>query len=140
MMITLDNITNEAVNFTDREELRPPPASQVTVISLSGLFFLIGTVGVLGNALVIFVILTDKRMRCSVTNLLIMNLAVSDFIIMVVCIPDIVQFMKNVGWKLGLISCRLLRFTEVFSLYASVMTLVGVCVERFSTRDGQHVR
>ncbi|XP_076322126.1 LOW QUALITY PROTEIN: neuropeptide receptor 15-like [Tachypleus tridentatus] len=131
MIITLDNVTNESVTFTNGEEHHPPPASQITVISLSVLFFLIGTVGVLGNALVIFVILADKRMRCSVTNLLIMNLAVSDFIIMVACIPDIVQFMKNVGWKLGLNSCRLLRFTEVFSLYASVMTLVGVCVERY---------
>ncbi|XP_013775509.1 neuropeptide receptor 15-like [Limulus polyphemus] len=130
-MPTLDNITISIDNFTDIGDIRLPPASKVTIISLSALFFVIGSVGFVGNALVIFVVLSDKRMRSSVTNIFIMNLAVSDFIIMVVCVPDIVQFMENVGWRLGLNSCRLLRFTEVFALYASVMTLVGVCVERY---------
>ncbi|XP_054724885.1 neuropeptide receptor 15-like [Uloborus diversus] len=70
-------------------------------------------------------------MRSSVTNLLIMNLAISDFIIMIVCIPDIVQFIENRGWRLGLTACKALRFTEVFALYASVMTLLSVCIERY---------
>uniref|UniRef100_T1IUC2 G-protein coupled receptors family 1 profile domain-containing protein n=1 Tax=Strigamia maritima TaxID=126957 RepID=T1IUC2_STRMM len=106
-----------------------PPATTLTIAILSSLFFAIGLVGIAGNLLVIFVILSDRKMRQSVINVLIMNLAVSDLIIMVVCIPEIVQFMLNTGWRLGLVCCCIVRFTQVFSLYASVMTLVAICVE-----------
>ncbi|XP_021003115.2 neuropeptide receptor 15-like [Parasteatoda tepidariorum] len=107
------------------------PATKSTIICLSVLFFVIGAIGIAGNFLVIFAIIGDQRMRKSVTNLLIMNLAFSDLIIMISCIPDIIQFIGNKGWKLGLPLCKALRFTEVFALYASVMTLVSVCIERY---------
>ncbi|XP_076322000.1 neuropeptide receptor 15-like [Tachypleus tridentatus] len=130
--MTIENETSMAVNITlgddDDEHL---PASKVTIISLSVLFFVIGSVGLVGNFLVIYMILSDTRMRSSMTNLFIMNLAISDFIIMIVCVPDIIQFMENNGWQLGLTSCKVIRFSEVSALYASVMTLVSVCIERY---------
>ncbi|XP_067136805.1 neuropeptide receptor 15-like [Centruroides vittatus] len=115
------------VDINDRVDV----ASYSAIVCLSFLFFVIGSIGIVGNLLVIYAILSDKRMRRSVTNLLLMNLAVSDFINMVVCIPDIIQFIENHGWRLGLPLCKVLRFTEVFALYASVMTLVSVCIERY---------
>ncbi|XP_035231611.1 neuropeptide receptor 15-like [Stegodyphus dumicola] len=126
------NITDTesyAWNSTMNVDERLPPASATSIIGLSLLFFIIGAIGITGNLLVIFAILGDQRMRNSVTNLLIMNLAVSDLIIMIACIPDIIQFIENRGWRLGLSMCKALRFTEVFALYASVMTLVSVCLE-----------
>ncbi|GFS58521.1 g_PROTEIN_RECEP_F1_2 domain-containing protein [Trichonephila clavipes] len=117
-------------NVSTEEAERLPPATAFSIISLSLLFFIIGAIGIAGNLLVIFAILGDQRMRNSVTNLLIMNLALSDLIIMIACIPDIIQFIENKGWRLGLPLCKALRFTEVFALYASVMTLVSVCLER----------
>ncbi|ESO88165.1 hypothetical protein LOTGIDRAFT_62390, partial [Lottia gigantea] len=88
-------------------------------------------VGVIGNGLVIFVILIDRKMRKSVTNIFIMNLAIADFLIMTFGIPELVQFILNRGWLLGEGLCRFNRFTLVVSLYASVMSLVSVCIERF---------
>ncbi|KAI0235685.1 Neuropeptide receptor 15, partial [Lamellibrachia satsuma] len=70
-------------------------------------------------------------MRHSVTNLFIVNLAVSDLLILVVGVPDIVQFMLNRGWLLGDVLCRLDRYVLVFCLYASVLSLVAVCIERY---------
>ncbi|GFY76085.1 neuropeptide receptor 15 [Trichonephila inaurata madagascariensis] len=118
-------------NVSTEEAERLPPATAFSIISLSLLFFIVGAIGISGNLLVIFAILGDQRMRNSVTNLLIMNLALSDLIIMIACIPDIIQFIENKGWRLGLPLCKALRFTEVFALYASVMTLVSVCLERY---------
>ncbi|ELT96403.1 hypothetical protein CAPTEDRAFT_94759 [Capitella teleta] len=69
-------------------------------------------------------------MRRSATNLFIMNLAVSDFVILAIGVPDIVQFMLNRGWVLGVIACKMHRYIMVASLYASIMTLTAVCVER----------
>ncbi|KAL8570768.1 hypothetical protein ACOMHN_006918 [Nucella lapillus] len=101
----------------------------LTISLLSLLFFVIVLVGIIGNALVIFVILTDRKMRQSVTNLLILNLAVADLVMMVLGVPEIVQFVLDRGWVIGIVFCRLDRFLLVVCLYVSVMSLVSVCIE-----------
>jgi hypothetical protein len=108
----------------------PEPASMETIVLLSMLFIIIGTVGLIGNSLVIIVILFDRKMRQSLTNIFIMNLAVADFVIMLVGIPEIVQFMMNRGWLLGAALCKVNRFILVVSLYVSILSLVSVCIER----------
>lgn len=100
------------------------------IVGLSLLFFVIVLVGLVGNALVIFVILADRKMRQSVTNLLILNLAAADLVIMAFGVPEIVQFMMDRGWLLGLGLCRMDRFLLVVCLYCSVLSLVSVCIER----------
>ncbi|KAH6938525.1 hypothetical protein HPB50_010271 [Hyalomma asiaticum] len=107
-----------------------PVVSPATIATLASLFAAIGITGVLGNAFVVCAVLGDRDMRSSVTNLFILNLALSDLTILLACVPDIVLFIRNRGWELGLGMCRALRFIEVMALYASVMTLVSVCVER----------
>ena len=69
-------------------------------------------------------------MGWSVTNLLIMNLALADFLIMLFGVPEIIQFIVNRGWLLGLALCKFQRYVLVVSLYCSILTLVAVCVER----------
>ena len=101
-----------------------------TIIYLSVIFFLIGVVGVSGNLLVIFAVICSKKMRGSMTNLLITNLAFADLLIMVLGIPEIIQFMKNKGWTFDDITCRVNRYILVTSLYASILTLLSLCVER----------
>lgn len=100
------------------------------IVGLSLVFCIIGLLGIIGNSLVILIILSDRKMRRSVTNLFIMNLAVSDLLIMLFGIPEIVMFMLNRGWLLGWVMCKLERYALVFSLYSSVITQVSVCVER----------
>lgn len=121
-----------AMDFNDSgfSPLPPEPASGEVIVLLSLLFIVIGTVGLLGNGLVIIVILFDRKMRQSVTNIFIMNLATADFIIMLIGIPEIVQFMVNRGWLLGPALCRVNRFSLVVCLYVSILSLVSVCIER----------
>ncbi|KAK6180249.1 hypothetical protein SNE40_012438 [Patella caerulea] len=126
------NDTNgTARSMLERTPIPPPQADLGAIIGLSILFSAIVLVGIVGNGLVIFVILADRKMRQSVTNIFIMNLAIADFFIMAFGIPELVQFIMNRGWILGGGLCKFNRFTLVVSLYASVMSLVSVCVERF---------
>lgn len=120
------NVTSSPEPLTSSD----PVASSATIATLTALFTAIGVSGVVGNVFVVYAVVSDRDMRSSVTNLFILNLALCDLTILVVCVPDIVLFVRNHGWELGLPLCRTLRFVEVFALYASVMTLVGVCVER----------
>lgn len=117
-------------------EHRPPSADSraatrfESVVALSALLCAIEVLGIVGNILVIVVVVVDKKMRRSPTNMFIMNLSVGDLLIMIFGIPEIVQFMLDRGWLLGLAMCRVERFALVCSLYASIMTLMSVCVER----------
>ena len=122
-------------NVTDGNRTPPglpglPAASEGSLISLSLLFCTIGSIGLVGNLLVIYIILSDKKMRRSVTNLFIMNLALADLMIMLFGVPEIVMFMLNRGWLLGVAMCKFQRYVLTVSLYVSIMTLVAVCVER----------
>ncbi|KAH3830575.1 neuropeptide receptor 15-like [Dreissena polymorpha] len=121
---------NWSVNVSTPSALEEP-ASREVIVLLSILFIVIGTVGLIGNSLVIIVILLDRKMRQSVTNIFIMNLATADFLIMLVGVPEIIQFMMNRGWLLGEALCRINRFIVVVSLYVSILSLVSVCIERF---------
>ncbi|XP_076443228.1 neuropeptide receptor 15-like [Babylonia areolata] len=131
----LNDSSSEMPGTTDNNNNSPqdpqPPHSLVTIALLSLLFFVIVLVGIVGNALVVFVVLRDRKMRQSVTNLLILNLALADLVIMVLGVPEIVQFMLDQGWLLGALPCRVNRFVLVVCLYVSVLSLVSVCVERF---------
>ncbi|CAH1796875.1 unnamed protein product [Owenia fusiformis] len=139
--LTLDrtaNITNCHLNGTLNKTcqdhgLRPQmgPSSISEVIPISILFCIIEIVGIIGNILVIYVILSDRKMRSSVTNMFILNLGISDLIIMLGGIPEISFFMINKGWLFGEVMCKFQRYVLVVSLYSSVMTLVAVCVERY---------
>ena len=68
-----------------------PPASTGAVVTLSILFCIVGIAGLIGNFLVMWVVLTDRKMRNSVTNIFITNLALADFLIMLFGIPEIIQ-------------------------------------------------
>lgn len=106
-------------------------ASSAAFMTLTVVYSIIGMLGLLGNLLVIFVILHDAKMRRSVTNLLILNMAVADANIMLLGLPEIAQFVSGNGWVLGLGACKMLRFHLVVCLYVSVLSLTAVCVERY---------
>ena len=126
----------EGVNSSERAfnqsetDLEGHFTSKPAIVSLSLLFSVIVFVGVCGNIMVIYSILSDRNMRRSVTNCFILNLAVADLLIMLLGVPEIVQFILDRGWLLGRVLCKVNRYILVTSLYASITTLMGVCTER----------
>ncbi|XP_050400715.1 neuropeptide receptor 15 [Patella vulgata] len=133
-------LTSQAINLTLNLPLannRTPEVEENPMVStsyiaiFSTLFCVVGFVGIIGNFMVIYIILADRKMRKSVTNMLILNLAIADSIIMLFGVPEIVLFMLNRGWLMGLVMCKLQRTLLVCGLYSSVLTLVAVCVERY---------
>ncbi len=120
---TTHNVTSHGMTGNNKDFL--------AIIGISLMFCIIGIVGIVGNTLIICFILMDRKMRRSVTNLFIMNLAISDLLIMLFGVPETVQFILNRGWLLGDIMCKIERYVLVVSLYSSVITAVAVCVERY---------
>ena len=121
----------EWTNSTGEYNKLTENTSHQTIILCSCLFFVVGVIGIFGNLLVILSVLFNKKMRTSMTNLLITNLAVADLVVMVFGIPEIVLFMRNTGWTLNVITCKVNRYILVSALYGSILTLLALSVERY---------
>uniref|UniRef100_A0A8C8I6N6 Neuropeptide FF receptor 1 n=1 Tax=Oncorhynchus tshawytscha TaxID=74940 RepID=A0A8C8I6N6_ONCTS len=83
-----------------------------------------------GNVLVCLIVLGNRRMR-TVTNLFILNLAVSDLLVGIFCIPTTLVDNLITGWPFTNTVCKLSGLVQGMSVAASVFTLVAIAVDRF---------
>lgn len=100
-------------------------------------FGLVSVCGLIGNSLVIFVILTESKMRTTV-NLLLLNLALSDIIFSGVCVPFVTYHFSAENWLIGDVACKLFNFFIYVCVYVTVYTLVGISVVRYMAVVFQH--
>lgn len=100
------------------------------VAAITCLFWIVLLFGICGNLMVLVIVLRDPVMRKAVTNYFLLSLAMADLTIMLWGVPEIVSFTLNRGWLLGEAACRANRYLLTTALYASVITLCDVCIER----------
>ncbi|KAJ8360321.1 hypothetical protein SKAU_G00168460 [Synaphobranchus kaupii] len=88
--------------------------------------------------IVIAVVLVCIMLVCGVgpvnlTNLLIANLAISDFLVAVVCCPFLVNYYvaKQLSWDHGLLLCASVNYLKTVSLYVSTNALLAIAVDRY---------
>lgn len=85
----------------------------------------------IGNCLFIAALARYKKLR-NITNLLIANLAVSDFLVAVVCCPFLVDYyvVKQLSWDHGIVLCVSTNYLRTVSLYVSTNALLAISVDR----------
>lgn len=85
----------------------------------------------LGNFIFIATLTRYKKLR-NLTNLLIANLAISDFIVAVVCCPFLVDYyvVKQLSWGHGWVLCASVNYLRTVSLYVSTNALLAIAVDR----------
>ncbi|TRY83203.1 hypothetical protein DNTS_035114 [Danionella cerebrum] len=106
--------------------LHEPLVSAIFIVS----YLLIFIVCMLGNGVVCFIVLRSKNMR-TVTNLFILNLAISDLLVGIFCMPTTLVDNIITGWPFGSLVCKLSGMVQGISVSASVFTLVAIAVDRF---------
>ena len=94
------------------------------------LFGMISCVGLVGNSLVIFVIFSETKMRTTV-NLLLLNLAFSDVIFLLICVPFVTYHYVADNWLVGDVTCKLSQFLLYVTVYVTVYTLVAISTVRY---------
>lgn len=97
------------------------------------LFGLIVVIGVAGNSLVIFLIVSCHVMRRNSINLLLLNLAVSDLLLLLVCVPFVAYHYSADNWIIGDVTCKLSQFLFYATTYVTIYTLVVISVFRLRT-------
>uniref|UniRef100_A0A8C1NZJ1 Prokineticin receptor 1b n=1 Tax=Cyprinus carpio TaxID=7962 RepID=A0A8C1NZJ1_CYPCA len=85
-----------------------------------------------GNFLFIATLARYKKLR-NLTNLLIANLAISDFIVAVVCCPFLVDYyvVKQLSWDHGKVLCASVNYLRTVSLHVSTNALLAIAVDRY---------
>ncbi|RWS14979.1 tachykinin-like peptides receptor 99D [Dinothrombium tinctorium] len=82
-----------------------------------------------GNLIVIWIVLSSKRMR-TVTNYFIVNLSVADTMVSTLNVIFSGFQMVTGHWPFGLIYCKISNFVAILSVAASVFTLMAISIDR----------
>nr|ART29894.1 opsin [Heliconius atthis]ART29898.1 opsin [Heliconius atthis] len=106
-----------------------PPASAHTALALLYCFFT--AAALIGNGLVIFVFATTKSLRTS-SNLLILNLAIFDFIMMAKA-PLFIYNSAMRGFATGALGCQIFAVMGSYSGIGASMTNACIAYDRHST-------
>ncbi|XP_072242573.1 prosaposin receptor GPR37 [Leuresthes tenuis] len=120
------------VNTRTRRKHMKNPFYPVTAESYAIMIFatVIFSVGIVGNVSVMCIVCHNYYMR-SISNSLLANLALWDFVIIFFCLPLVVFHELTKNWLLGDFSCRIISYLEVASLGVTTFTLCALCIDRF---------
>uniref|UniRef100_A0A914N058 G-protein coupled receptors family 1 profile domain-containing protein n=4 Tax=Meloidogyne TaxID=189290 RepID=A0A914N058_MELIC len=122
----LNELTDEEYIDFVADFLKPTPIEWVFVV----LFFILMVVGICGNCLVVYVVSRNKHMWTSM-NLFLTNLALSDLLVLVFCLPPTVLNDITKTFWLSEGFCKAMLFVQNTSVYVSVLTLVAISLERW---------
>ncbi|XP_036384603.1 opsin 4xa [Megalops cyprinoides] len=90
----------------------------------------IGTVGVAGNALVMYAFYSNKKLRTP-PNYFIMNLAVSDFLMAITQSPIFFINCLYKEWVFGELGCKLYAFCGALFGITSMINLLAISIDRY---------
>lgn len=127
-MFSGTSVANISTNSTN--DTVPNEASWLDILQYT-LFAIIFAVSTIGNILVCLVVLGTKRMRTT-RNFLLVNLAVSDLTVALLCIPfDLVLKITAPNWPLGAAMCKLLWPSMTLVTNSSAVTLAVISFDRY---------
>lgn len=109
--------SDEYVDYEDESEdalekfkkgARVQPHHHKFIVISSLIFF----AGLVGNALVCMAVYRNHSMR-NVTNYFIVNLAIADLLVIIVCLPSTVVWDITQTWYLGSVCCKIILYLQV---------------------------
>lgn len=113
-------------NMTERVNIHLDTTSSVVITFI---YFVVCTIGLCGNALVIYVILRYAKMK-TVTNIYILNLAVADVLCMM-SLPFIALQLFLVHWPFGEALCRVIMSVDSLNQFTSIFCLMVMSIDRY---------
>jgi len=135
----MSSYVSDAVNATTSSFTHLPPggddeemyqATPGIVVLLSVLYGSLSVAAVLGNALVIAVVASNRGMQ-TVTNFFIANLSGADVVVGVFSIPFQFQAALLQRWDLPELLCPIAPFVRDVSVNVSIGALVVIAVDRY---------
>lgn len=96
------------------------------------LYLVIGTVAISGNCMVLSIFSRFPNLKTP-ANILVMNLAISDLLLMLSLIPECVyNFFLGGPWQFGNMACQIHAFCGAICGYSQMNTLVLISYDRYN--------
>eukprot|EP00057_Strongylocentrotus_purpuratus_P031806 XP_785722.3 PREDICTED: G-protein coupled receptor moody-like [Strongylocentrotus purpuratus] len=105
--------------------------NQTHSIIIATLFILVGTVGMIGNCLVLIAVLLSKKLQTA-TNAFVVNLSISDFLTCFVLPFQASGLFSDRGWLLSSDMCNFVAVLTITTPTVSVLTLGMIAVNRYT--------
>lgn len=126
-----ENYTYEDyLEYGDLDELKVEHTQQDTMHIISVVVYIISFVlGVIGNGTVIWV--TAFKSKKTVNSVWLLNLAMADFVF-VFFLPFYIDYiLRDFHWEFGVAMCKINSFVSVMNMYASVLFLTVLSIDRY---------
>nr|APY20511.1 long wavelength sensitive opsin [Macrosiagon limbatum] len=130
-MTVVDKVPPDMLHLIDSYWYQFPPLNPLWHGILGFVFGVLGFISVVGNGMVIYIFSSTKALRTP-SNLLVLNLAVSDFMMMSTLCPMVVINSYYETWILGPLWCDLhAMFGSLFGC-GSIWTMVFIALDRYN--------
>lgn len=130
-MTVVDKVPPEMLHMVDAHWYQFPPMNPLWHSILGFAIFVLGMVSMLGNGVVIYIFTTTKTLRTP-SNLLVVNLAFSDFLMLFTMGPPMVINCYHETWVFGPFMCELYAmFGSIFGC-ASIWTMTMIAFDRYN--------
>lgn len=132
----LDNSTASPPNGTEDpiSAYNYPDLAQLVIVQhiFILLYLLVMVLAAIGNGAVCFTVIRSKKMQTPV-NFYIFNLSVCDLVVGIFVVPfKMMELLAPAEWiELTGPSCTVALFLQAIFVFASVLTLVAICLERY---------
>ncbi|XP_046359634.1 RYamide receptor-like [Haliotis cracherodii] len=118
------------MNDTDLQDQFPWKISEYMEIILIIMYSIITITAIGGNGVVCYLVFAYKRMH-TVPNYFIVNLAVSDLLLAVFCIPFTAAVNLKNYWPFPAVMCPVLQYIQGVTVVLSSYTLVAMSLDRY---------
>ncbi|XP_012726676.2 G-protein coupled receptor 1 [Fundulus heteroclitus] len=133
----MDNSTEDYANYTyeyeeygDVEDLKVDHSQTEAIHIISVVVYIFCIVlGLIGNGAVIWV--TGFKSKRTINSVWLLNLAVADFVFVLFLPLYIDYILRDFHWNFGLTMCKMNSFVSVMNMYASVLFLTVLSVDRY---------
>lgn len=96
------------------------------------LFTLIVLFGFFGNSLLVYVIIRKSKIKSS-RCMFVFNLALTDILTCLLCIPLTAVRLLLTHWSLGEMLCKLVPVLQALYIFVSSLTVVAIAIDRYQS-------
>lgn len=127
----VDLAPKEMLHMIDPHWYQYPPLNPMWYGILGFTIAVLGILSIVGNLIVIWVFMTTKALR-SPANLLVVNLAISDFIMMGSNCPTMVMSCIKGTWAFSAFTCELAAFLANVAGCSAIYFMVFITLDRYN--------
>ncbi|KAM9487543.1 chemerin-like receptor 2 [Clarias gariepinus] len=125
------NVSYEYLEYGDFEEIKEEDYVQRETLHIISvvIYSLAFVLGIIGNGIVIWI--TAFKIKRTVKSVWLQNLAIADFVFVLFLPFSIDYVLRDFNWIFGLAMCKLNSFVCTMNMYASVLFLTVLSLDRY---------